>query len=109
MTSMRRQHTEKDFMADKNASTAQMRMRFRRRDWLRAGCAGMIGLPAVFENLVHAGPVAGPDPAATRRAKSVVLILLTGGASQHDTFDLKPDAPEGIRGEFRPIDTTVPG
>jgi hypothetical protein len=34
---------------------------------------------------------------------------LTGGASHHDTFDLKPGAPEGIRGEFRPIDTTVPG
>ncbi len=44
-----------------------------------------------------------------RQAKSVILILLTGGASQHDTFDLKPDAPDGIRGEFQPISTAVPG
>jgi hypothetical protein len=96
-------------MADKNDSTAQVRMRFTRRDWLRAGCAGMVGIPAVFENLVQAGPAAGRESSGTRRAKSVILILLTGGASQHDTFDLKPEAPEGIRGEFRPIDTTVPG
>ena len=39
----------------------------------------------------------------------MILILLTGGASQHDTFDLKPDAPDGIRGEFQPIATSVPG
>ncbi len=39
----------------------------------------------------------------------MILILLTGGASQHDTFDLKPESPDGIRGDFRPIDTAVPG
>jgi hypothetical protein len=39
----------------------------------------------------------------------VVVILLSGGLGQHDSFDMKPDAPEGIRGEFRPIATAVPG
>ena len=48
-------------------------------------------------------------PAATARAKSMILVFATGGMSHLDTFDLKPDAPEGIRGEFKPIATNVPG
>ena len=47
----------------------------------------------------------GPTP----RAKSVILVFLTGGLSHIDSFDMKPDAPDGIRGEFRPIETAVPG
>ena len=47
--------------------------------------------------------------AATPRAKSVIIVFLTGGLSHLDSFDMKPDAPDGIRGEFRPIDTAVPG
>lgn len=43
------------------------------------------------------------------RAKSVVLIYLQGGPPTQDMFDLKPDAPEGIRGEFKPISTSAPG
>jgi hypothetical protein len=39
----------------------------------------------------------------------VIVILLSGGIGQHDSFDMKPDAPEGIRGEFKPIDTAAPG
>jgi hypothetical protein len=45
----------------------------------------------------------------TRAPKSVILIFLTGAPSHHDTFDMKPDAPEAIRGEFQPIATQVPG
>jgi Protein of unknown function (DUF1501) len=37
------------------------------------------------------------------------VILLSGGLGQHDSFDMKPEAPDKIRGEFKPIDTTVPG
>src|SRR5262245_57363086 len=44
-----------------------------------------------------------------RRAKSVILIWLRGGASHIDSYDMKPDAPAEIRGEFRPISTNVPG
>lgn len=43
------------------------------------------------------------------RAKSCILVYLWGGPPQHDTFDLKPGAPEGIRGFFEPIDSVVPG
>jgi hypothetical protein len=39
----------------------------------------------------------------------MILVFLTGGLSHLDSLDMKPDAPEGIRGEFRPIATTVPG
>src|SRR2546428_291771 len=41
--------------------------------------------------------------------KSCIFILLCGGPSHLDTWDLKPAAPEGIRGPYRPIATTVPG
>jgi len=45
----------------------------------------------------------------TGRPKSVIMIWLRGGASHLDSFDMKPDAPAEIRGEFRPISTNVPG
>lgn len=52
-------------------------------------------------------------PAGGRRsfgqAKSLVLVYLFGGPSHIDMWDMKPDAPSGIRGEFKPIDTNVPG
>ncbi|MCP3695332.1 MAG: DUF1501 domain-containing protein, partial [Planctomycetaceae bacterium] len=41
--------------------------------------------------------------------KSVIMVLLPGGPSHLDMFDLKPDAPANIRGEFQPIRTNVPG
>jgi len=44
-----------------------------------------------------------------RRGKSVIMICLGGGPSHVDTYDMKPDAPSEIRGEFRPIKTNVPG
>jgi hypothetical protein len=55
-----------------------------------------------------------PRPAAAtvdkpRKAKSVVIVFLTGAASHIDTFDMKPDAPAEIRGQFQPIATPVPG
>jgi hypothetical protein len=47
--------------------------------------------------------------AANGKAKSVILVYLGGGLSHHDSFDLKPDAPEEIRGKYKPIDTNVAG
>jgi len=47
--------------------------------------------------------------APPRRAKSVIYIFLSGGLAQHESFDMKPDAPLEIRGEFQPIRTSVPG
>src|SRR5262245_57569512 len=43
------------------------------------------------------------------QAKSCILLWMSGGPSHLDTFDLKPDAPDNIRGEFKPIDTSVAG
>jgi hypothetical protein len=44
-----------------------------------------------------------------RTAKSCIYIFLSGGLTQHESFDLKPDAPAEIRGEFNPISTSTPG
>jgi hypothetical protein len=60
---------------------------------------------ATLPRLLRAG---GPDRSAAR-AKSVILFNLLGGPSQMDMFDLKPKAPAEVRGEFRPIDTSLPG
>ncbi len=76
----------------------------RRRDFLRLGVLGAagLGLPGFFR-LAEAGEV------AAGRATSAIFINLGGGPSHIDTFDLKPDAPADLRGEFKPIDTVVPG
>ena len=87
-----------------------------RRDFLQVGYSGLLGmsLPALLAGRATAARAgAGVAPAGgvpgAGRAKSVIVILLSGGIGQHDSFDPKPDAPEAIRGEFRPIDTAVPG
>ncbi len=43
------------------------------------------------------------------QAKSVILLYLLGGAATQDMWDLKPDAPAEVRGEFEPIATSAPG
>ena len=43
------------------------------------------------------------------RAKSIIFLHQYGGPSCHDTFDMKPNAPEQIRGEFKPVASNVPG
>jgi len=52
---------------------------------------------------------AAADTPAGRRPKSCILLWMAGGPSHIDTFDPKPDAPADVRGEFKPIDTSVPG
>src|SRR5688500_5601411 len=44
-----------------------------------------------------------------KRPKACILLWMAGGPSHIDTFDPKPDAPENVRGEFKAIDTSVPG
>jgi hypothetical protein len=78
-----------------------------RRDLLRAG---MI-LPW-SAGVSAARAKAGVTPAVPGKAapaKAVILLDLFGGPSHIDTFDLKPDAPDGIRGEFGTIATALPG
>ena len=75
-----------------------------RRTALKVGGLGMLGL--TVPKLLRAAE-AGGGPAA--RAKSVIFLYQFGGPSHLETFDMKPDAPEGIRGLFRPIPSVVPG
>ncbi|MGV3724015.1 MAG: DUF1501 domain-containing protein [Actinomycetota bacterium] len=74
----------------------------RRRTFLQAGALGAFGL-----TLPHALSADAAERA--RRRTSCILIWLQGGPSQIDTFDPKPDAPEDVRGPFRPIETNVSG
>jgi hypothetical protein len=81
-----------------------------RRELLRAGGLGLLGL--TLPDLLRAGEKAGPDKGrhpTFGRARSCLVLFLSGGCSHHDTFDMKPDAPAEIRGEFRPVGTNVPG
>jgi uncharacterized protein (DUF1501 family) len=77
---------------------------FSRRDMLQAGTVGLLGLSLAELSVLRA---AGGKKEAPRR--SVIYLFLSGGLSQHDSFDPKPDAPENIRGEFAPIHTRTPG
>jgi hypothetical protein len=79
---------------------------FHRRDFLKLGAAGVFGL-SLAQLLELEARAADPD--RTKRADAVVFLWLAGGASTIDMWDLKPDAPEEIRGEFKPIPTRVPG
>jgi hypothetical protein len=77
-----------------------------RREWLRVGGLGALGLS--LPTLLAAGE--GRSAAGSfGRAKNVLFLWLQGGPPQHETFDPKPDAPAEIRGEFKPIQTNVPG
>jgi uncharacterized protein (DUF1501 family) len=81
-----------------------------RRDFLRIGTAGLfgLGLPQLLE-LEARARAASPERARERRAQSVIFVWLAGGPPTIDMWDLKPDAPDGIRGEFRPIATRAGG
>src|SRR5262245_7866621 len=79
-----------------------------RRQALTAGALSALGgafdLPTLLA-LERKRP-AGARPG---KARSVLLLYLHGGAPTQDMFDLKPSAPAEVRGEFKPIATSVPG
>ena len=77
----------------------------RRREFLSVGAAGIGGL--TLAGLLRADE--RPDGIAGWQKKSIINVYLGGGPSHLDTFDLKPDAPQEFRGEFRPIETNVAG
>ena len=74
---------------------------------MQAGCVGLLGLGMNHYSALRAAPHLPPNLDAT--AKSCIYIFLSGGLSQHESFDLKPEAPQEIRGEFAPIATQTPG
>jgi hypothetical protein len=89
--------------------------RLSRRDCLRVGALGLGGLalPELLRlrdaRAATGGAAAVGGRTARRRPKSVIMIWLRGGASHIDSYDMKPDAPVEVRGEFRPTATNVPG
>ncbi len=78
-----------------------------RREFLQVGFSGLLGMS--LPTLLGRKALAEGPGNRTGRAKSVIVVFLTGAPSHIDTFDLKPNAPEGIRSEFKPIATNVPG
>ena len=80
-------------------------LKLRRRVALQAGGLAALGvtLPDLLRSRQAAGAVSTPS------AKACILLYMTGGPAQQETFDMKPDAAEAPRGEFRPIPTSVPG
>src|SRR5450755_4589094 len=87
-------------------SAVDLRRGWSRRDCLRFGVGGAFGLlgsaAGVRADLAGAGRSFG-------RAKACILVYLFGGPSHIDIWDMKPGAPQEIRGEFKPIATSVPG
>ena len=79
--------------------------RLSRRHALQAGAVGLLGLGGAELAVLRAASAASPPQAQ----RSVIFVFLSGGLSQNDSFDPKPDAPEEIRGEFQPIATQTPG
>ncbi|GIW86700.1 MAG: hypothetical protein KatS3mg108_1024 [Isosphaeraceae bacterium] len=77
-----------------------------RREFLQVGVSGFLGLTVLDWLGAIEARAATPGSAS---ADALILVFLTGGLGHLDSWDLKPDAPEGIRGEFHPIQTSAPG
>src|ERR1700722_8457344 len=94
--------------------TAMRRTGCNRGDHPRLGCrellqvGGMSLIGVGLDDLLRLEARASV-PARRKPAKAVVFIFQSGGPSQHETFDPKPDAPDGIRGEYATTPTRVPG
>jgi hypothetical protein len=80
--------------------------RFHRRDFLKLGAAGLLGLG--LADVLRWEGRAGRG-VARKKATSVIMLWLAGGPATIDIWDLKPDAPDDIRGDFKPIDTSARG
>jgi Protein of unknown function (DUF1501) len=74
-----------------------------RRDFLKIGglALGGLSLPQLLQVEAQAG--------ISQSHKAVIMVFLAGGPPHLDMFDMKPNAPSGIRGEYKPISTNVPG
>jgi hypothetical protein len=89
------------------AGTAWTHPTLSRRTAIQAGAIGLLGLGSNHLTALRAAATPATDRSATARA--CIYIFLSGGLAQQDSFDLKPEAPDGIRGEFLPIATRTPG
>ena len=75
-----------------------------RREALQAGAIGLMGL-----GMAELSALQGLADNHAPRARSVIFVFLTGGLSHLDSFDLKPEAPDTVRGEFQSIATRTVG
>lgn len=83
-------------------------VRMPRREAIQIGAVGILGLG--MNHLAGLREARAADGLLPRgKAKKCIFIFLSGGLAQHESFDMKPDAPEDIRGEFKPIATKTPG
>lgn len=96
----------RDSKSTRQSQLHQHAIGIRRRELLQVGYSGLLG---VGLNSVLGGRANAAKSEGNRKPKQVVIVFLTGAPSHHDTFDMKPDAPREIRGEFNPIETSVPG
>ena len=80
--------------------------RLSRRRFLQFSAAGAMTLGGLWQAQAAASAAGALRPSAIR---SCIFIFYYGGPSHLDTYDLKPEAPSNVRGEFKPIATTVPG
>ena len=78
-----------------------------RRNLLQLGGAGLAGL--TLPTLLRAEAENRRQGRAAPRARNVIFIWQQGGPPHQDTWDMKPDAPADMRGEFNPIPTCLPG
>lgn len=85
-----------------SASAGWSHPRLPRRGFLRVGGIGLAGL-GLAELLRREAGASGAGEC------SVIYLFQSGGPAQHETWDLKPDAPSTVRGEFNPVDTATPG
>src|SRR5262249_2709172 len=79
---------------------------FTRRTAIQAGVVGLLGLG--MDDLQALRAISASDSGKSAKARTVIYIFLSGGLSQIDSFDLKPEAPAEFRGEFKPIGTKTP-
>jgi hypothetical protein len=82
-----------------------------RREFVRVGSLAGLSL-AEFFRLQRAGAAErddGDEKATAKKDVNCIFIFMLGGMSHHDTFDLKPEAPAEIRGDFKRISTSLPG
>ena len=85
--------------------TCETFRRFQRRDFLRIGGASLCGLSLL--DLLRARSQAAGAPAP--KAKQMIVCWMAGGPPHTDMFDMKPDSPADYKGEFKPIDSKLPG
>jgi hypothetical protein len=80
-----------------------------RREWLRVGALGMAGLTLPTLLRTRQAEAASAAHGRTGKAKACIVLFFLGGPPQHETWDPKPNAPAEVRGDLKPIASSVPG